>query len=1073
MLLKSKKLSLIAVLALLGATLVAPPAWAANIVPCSAGGSFEIIGDGVYRGTSCAGHAEIPNGITNIASFLNAKSLTSITFPNSLRTIESFAFDRAGLETVTFAAGSSLKSIGAFAFDRTALRSITIPSSVTSIGNYAFTRSTSLKTVTFAGNAPGTVGTEVFSQVSADAVVNIGGSAEGFGSGTTWKGLTLVRGFAQGPIDCSIRGTFTVTENVVTGNSSCEGAAVIPETVTSIGRNAFDDAIFLTSITIPNSVTSIEESAFAGAVRLVTVTIPNSVTSIEKYAFYRNAGLKTVTFAAGSALRSIGAGAFYRADSLTSITIPGRVTSIEARAFMLSPFLATVTFAAGSALRSIGAGAFEWTNLDSITIPNSVTSIGNYAFYNNSSLNTVTFAAGSALRSIGAGAFENATKLGSITIPNSVTSIGNYAFEDSTSLTSVTFETGSELKSIGKAAFYGVTKLGSIIIPNSVTSIGDFAFYKATSLTSLTFETGSELKSIGMRAFENATKLGSITIPNSVTSIGNYAFKNATSLTSVTFETGSELKSIGQEAFYGVTKLGSITIPNSVTSIGQEAFKNCTSLTSVTFEGKAPTTVGTDAFSSVGNDAVANIGSAATGFGEATTWNGLTIVQAAEISSVDCSAGGSFTITDNVVTGSTDCAGTAIIPNSVTSIGNFAFSNATALTSVTFEAGSVLTSIGDAAFVNATSLTSITIPDSVISIGDAAFVNATSLTSITIPDSVISIGVGAFSGATSLTSITIPDSVTSIGEEAFENATSLASVTFEGNAPGSVGSRAFGNVGADAVANIGSAATGFGEATTWNGLTIVRAEDTTLPTVTPVTGETNAGATLVIKGTNMDRITEVKIGGTVAPITARTTTSVTVTVPAGLAVGDYTISLTTDEATLLAGGVAKVVALAPPTATPVSGDTNAGATLVIKGTNMDRITEVKIGGTVAPITARTTTSVTVTVPAGLAVGDYTISLTTDDATLLAGGVAQVVAGEVKAATNQKVNAGSFNTYVAVYAKGYKGQTLVWKIAGKWFSTILTEDYQVFQRKTIAVGLEVKVDLFIDGERLLAKKVLTR
>ena len=163
----------------------------------------------------------------------------------------------------------------------------------------------------------------------------------------------------------------------------------------------------------------------------------------------------------------------------------------------------------------------------------------------------------------------------------------------------------------------------------------------------------------------------------------------------------------------------------------------------------------------------------------------------------------------------------------------------------------------------------------------------------------------------------------------------------------------------------------------------------------------------------------------------------------------------------------------PTTATPVAGDTNAGATLVIKGTNMDRITEVKIGGTVAPITARTTTSVTVTVPAGLAVGDYTISLTTDDATLLAGGVAQVIAGEVKAATNQKVNAGSFNTYVAVYAKGYKGQTLAWKIAGKWFKVVITKDYQVFQRKTIAVGLEVKVDLFIDGGRLLAKTVLTR
>ena len=464
---------------------------------------------------------------------------------------------------------------------------------------------------------------------------------------------------------------------------------------------------------------------------------------------------------------------------------------------------------------------------------------------------------------------------------------------------------------------------------------------------------------------------------------------------------------------------------------------------------------------------------------------------------VDCSTGGSFTITDNVVTGSTNCAGEAVIPNTVTAIGQRAF-NYSALQTVSFAAGSALTSIANNAFDRATSLNSITIPNSVTSIGSYAFNEATALTSITIPNSVTSmgtrtfkgatalstvtfgagsaltsIGLSAFDGATSLTSITIPNSITSIGSSAFKNATSLTSVTFEGNAPTTVGTGAFSSVGNDPVANIGLAATGFGEATTWNGLTIVRAADLTLPTVTPVTGETNAGATLVIKGTNMDRITEVKIGGTVAPITARGTTSVTVTVPEGLAVGNYAISLTTDDATLLAGGVAQVVALAPPTATPVTGDTNAGATLVINGTNMDRITEVKIGGTVAPITARTTTSITVTVPAGLAVGNYTITLTTDDAAVLAGGFAQVVAGEVKAATNQKVNAGSFNTYVAVYAKGYKGQRLSWKIAGKWFKTILTKDYQVFQRKTIAVGLEVKVDLFIDGERLLAKTVLTR
>lgn len=368
---------------------------------------------------------------------------------------------------------------------------------------------------------------------------------------------------------------------------------------------------------------------------------------------------------------------------------------------------------------------------------------------------------------------------------------------------------------------------------------------------------------------------------------------------------------------------------------------------------------------------------------------------------VSCSTSGTFTITNNVVTGNTNCAGEAVIPTGVTSIGDYAFSG------------------------------------------------------------------------TSLTSITIPNSVTSIGGAAFYD-TSLTSLTFEGNAPGAVGSNAFALIGANAVANIGFAATGFGAGTTWNGLIIVRAEDTTLPTVTPVTGETSAGAALVINGTDLDRITKVTIGGTVVPIGERTKTAITVTVPAGLAAGNYKIVLNGDDPSWPSWVTnAKVVAPTAPTAIPVTGETNAGATLVIKGTNMDRITQVTIGGTVVSIAARTKTSITVTVPAGLAAGNYTIVLTTVEATALGGGFANVVAGEPEVATNQKVNAGSFNTYVAVYAKGYKGQRLSWKIAGKWFKTILTKDYHVFQRSTIAVGLEVKVDLFIDGERLLAKTVLTR
>ena len=126
--LKSKKLSLIAVLALLGATLVAPPAWAAT-VDCSTGGSFTITDNVVTGHSTCAGAAEIPNSVTSIANFA--------------------FFDATALTSVTFEADSVLTSIGYDAFRQAALTSITIPNSVTSIGVYAFYDATALTSVTF------------------------------------------------------------------------------------------------------------------------------------------------------------------------------------------------------------------------------------------------------------------------------------------------------------------------------------------------------------------------------------------------------------------------------------------------------------------------------------------------------------------------------------------------------------------------------------------------------------------------------------------------------------------------------------------------------------------------------------------------------------------------------------------------------------------------------------------------------------------------------------------------------------------------------------------------------------
>ena len=152
-----------------------------------------------------------------------------------------------------------------------------------------------------------------------------------------------------------------------------------------------------------------------------------------------------------------------------------------------------------------------------------------------------------------------------------------------------------------------------------------------------------------------------------------------------------------------------------------------------------------------------------------------------------------------------------VIPVSVTSIGDFAFFDCTALTSVTFVLTSSVTSIGNHAFDGCTSLTSITIPNSVISIGNYVFYRCTSLTSITIGNSVTSIGNYVFAYCTSLTSITIPNSVTKFGIYAFAYCTSLTSVTI-GNSVTSIGRRAFDDCTSLASISVDSANNNFSSA---------------------------------------------------------------------------------------------------------------------------------------------------------------------------------------------------------------------------------------------------------------------
>ena len=262
--------------------------------------------------------------------------------------------------------------------------------------------------------------------------------------------------------------------------------------------------------------------------------------------------------------------------------------------------------------------------------------------------------------------------------------------------------------------------------------------------------------------FWYSCSLSNIVIPGSVTSIGNWAFNGCTSLSNIVIP--NSVTSIGDWAFSDCTSLSNIVIPDSVTGIGKGAFNGCSFLECI----------------SIPKSVICLNGNPFSG------WKGkLECLSPNFIYEDDVL----FNINKSeIISFRNQKIESYIIPDSVTSIGDGAFSSCTSLSSIVIPDS--VPSIGDWAFSDCTSLSNIVIPNSVTSIGEGAFSSCTSLSNIVIPDSVTRIGNFAFSNCTSLSNIVISDSVTNIGDDVFYQCSSLTSVVIP-NSVTCVGDEAF------------------------------------------------------------------------------------------------------------------------------------------------------------------------------------------------------------------------------------------------------------------------------------------
>ena len=303
----------------------------------------------------------------------------------------------------------------------------------------------------------------------------------------------------------------------------------------------------------------------------------------------------------------------------------------------------------------------------------------------------------------------------------------------------------------------GVT-LTEIVIPSSIT----FPYTYTINGATFTRYLSCPVTAIGDLAFYNCENLTNVNIPNSVTAIGFFAFKDCVNLTSI--DIPNSVVTIGWAAFSGCN-ITSVTIPYSVSRISRDAFSGCGNVKELTWYAKHCVSNGNMYTENIEKVTIGNeVEYLPDSFVHHSKITEVTIPN-----SVDTIGGFAF----SGCTGLTNID----IPNSVDAIGYAAFEGCTGLTSI--DIPNHLRVFYGAAFSGCTGLTgSIDIPNSVIYIGEKTFEDCSGLSKIIIGNSVTTIGKKAFSGCTGLTgSLDIPNSVISIGEETFEDCSGLSKIT--------------------------------------------------------------------------------------------------------------------------------------------------------------------------------------------------------------------------------------------------------------------------------------------------------
>lgn len=545
--------------------------------------SVEMIGEEAFADCLVLQTIQFPEGVRHIgkSAFENCVKLIRAILPDSLISICPSVFNRCRvLNEVRFSA--RLEEIGELAFyGCEKLKGIVLPETVTVLGDMAFYRCLSLRDIvlppslkvigrnvfTHSGirNAqvfcnPVSCGTDVFSQCGKMRRLTFEDGVRYVGDKFAFQCEKLAAVILPDSIESIGKHAFEgsrflkelpankTVRHILLDGSGFSGGVVLGDEVRAIAGGAFYGNTELTSITLPKTLSQIGPYAFCGCTGLTEVLLPPGVKSLEEGVFARCTALQTVSAAQPDGqLTSVSARAFFNCRELTEVPSLERCTVVGTSAFSGCEKLRRIE----GVFLQIGDSAFSGTPF-----------LEEQKRLGNGPLSGAAIVSGILIDGSGLS--------GDVTIPEGVAGIADYAFAGNDRLRSLHFPVS--LKRIGSSSFAGCRNLKSVHVSAPLEEMGCSAFEKCISLSAFS----CRIAEIGARAFAWCQSLESVTLEETVL-LGDGAFCGCSVLKICRME---NLRRMGREAFSCCKSLEAVHFPLAE-RIGTRAFERCDALKSM------------------------------------------------------------------------------------------------------------------------------------------------------------------------------------------------------------------------------------------------------------------------------------------------------------------------------------------------------------------------------------------------------------------------------------------------------------------------------------------------------------